>query len=110
MEFEITKDNFEELVAKNKGLALVDFWATWCGPCQMQAPIIEQLAEELDDVTVGKINVDEQQDLAMLYGVMSIPTIMLFKNGECVSTQVGYTTKEDLLALVEKYRWYYDYS
>lgn len=104
MEFEITKDNFEELVAKNKGLALVDFWATWCGPCQMQAPIIEQLAEELDDVTVGKINVDEQQDLAMLYGVMSIPTIMLLKNGECVSTQVGYTTKEDLLALVEKYR------
>jgi len=104
MEFEITKENFDELVAKNKGLALVDFWATWCGPCMMQSPIIDELAEELTDVTVGKIDVDKQQDLAMLYGVMSIPTIMLFKNGECVSTNVGYQSKEDLLALVEKFR------
>lgn len=104
MEFEITKDNFEELVTKNTGLALVDFWATWCGPCMMEAPVIEELANELDDVTVGKINVDTESDLAMMYGVMSIPTIMLFKNGECVHTSVGYRSKEELLEIVEKYR------
>lgn len=104
MEFEITKDNFEELVTKNTGLALVDFWATWCGPCMMEAPVIEELANELDDVTVGKINVDTESDLAMMYGVMSIPTIMLFKNGECVYTCVGYRSKEELLEIVEKYR------
>ena len=67
MEFEITKDNFEELVTKNTRLALVDFWATWCGPCMMEAPVIEELANELDDVTVGKINVDTESDLAMMY-------------------------------------------
>lgn len=104
MEFEITKDNFEELVTKNTGLALVDFWATWCGPCMMEAPVIEELANELDDVTVGKINVDTESDLAMMYGVMSIPTIMLFKNGECVYTGIGYRSKEELLEIVEKYR------
>lgn len=104
MEFEITKDNFEELVTKNTGLALVDFWATWCGPCMMEAPVIEELANELDDVTVGKINVDTESDLTMMYGVMSIPTIMLFKNGECVHTGVGYRSKEELLEIVEKYR------
>ena len=104
MEFEITKDNFEKLVTKNTGLALVDFWATWCGPCMMEAPVIEELANELDDVTVGKINVDTESDLAMMYGVMSIPTIMLFKNGECVNTCVGYRSKEELLEIVEKYR------
>ncbi len=104
MEFEITKDNFNELVINNKGLALIDFWATWCGPCMMQAPIIEELANELDDVTVGKIDVDAEGELAVEYGVSSIPTLMLFKNGECVSTSVGYRSKDELLEIIEKYR------
>ena len=105
MEFEITKSNFNELVINNKGLALIDFWAVWCGPCQMQAPIIEELAKELDDITVGKVNVDEQQELAVEYGISSIPTIMLFKNGKAVDTVVGYQAKESLINLIEKYRW-----
>lgn len=104
MEFEITKENFDELVINNSGLALVDFWATWCGPCQMQAPIIEELAEELDDVTVGKIEVEAEMELATKYGISSIPTIMLFKNGECVSTQIGFRSKEELLELIESNR------
>lgn len=104
MEFEITKSNFNELVINNKGLALIDFWAVWCGPCQMQAPIIEELAKELDDVTVGKVNVDEQQELAAEYGISSIPTIMLFKNGKAVDTMVGYQAKESLINIIEKYR------
>lgn len=105
MEFEITKSNFNELVINNKGLALIDFWAVWCGPCQMQAPIIEELAKELDDVTVGKVNVDEQQELAVEYGISSIPTIILFKNGKVLNTLVGYQAKESLINLIEKYRW-----
>lgn len=104
MEFEITKENFDEIVLNNKGLVLIDFWATWCGPCMMQAPIIEELAEELDDVTVGKIDVDADGELAVKYGVSSIPTLMLFKDGECVSTNVGYHTKNQLLDIIEKYR------
>lgn len=104
MEFELTKSNFNELVKNNEGLALVDFWAVWCGPCQMQAPIIEELANELDDVTIGKVNVDEQQEFAAEYEISSIPTIMLFKNGEVVETLVGYQAKESLLKLIEKYR------
>lgn len=105
MEFEITKNNFDELVTNNKGLALVDFWATWCGPCQMQLPVIEELAQELDDVTVGKVEVDSEMDLAVKFGVSSVPTIMLFKNGECVNTEIGYRTKEELLEIIENYRW-----
>ncbi|MEE0060939.1 MAG: thioredoxin [Acutalibacteraceae bacterium] len=104
MEFEITKENFDEIVLNNKGLVLIDFWATWCGPCMMQAPVIEELAEELDDVTVGKIDVDADGELAVKYGVSSIPTLMLFKDGECVSTNVGYHTKNQLLDIIEKYR------
>lgn len=104
MEFEITKGNFNEFVTNNNGLALIDFWAVWCGPCQMQAPIIEELAKELDDVTVGKVNVDEQQELAVEYGISSIPTIMLFKNGKVLNTLVGYQAKESLINLIEKYR------
>ncbi|MEE0265423.1 MAG: thioredoxin [Acutalibacteraceae bacterium] len=104
MEFEITKENFDKIVLNNKGLVLIDFWATWCGPCMMQAPVIEELAEELDDVTVGKIDVDADGELAVKYGVSSIPTLMLFKDGECVSTNVGYHTKNQLLDIIEKYR------
>ena len=103
-EVNLTSKNYSEEVEKSTIPVLIDFWATWCGPCMMEAPVIEELANELDDVTVGKINVDTESDLAMMYGVMSIPTIMLFKNGECVNTCVGYRSKEELLEIVEKYR------
>lgn len=104
MEFELTQNNFDELVTNKNGIALVDFWASWCGPCQMQAPVIEELAEELDDVTVGKVNVDEQPELAMRFDISSIPTLLLFKNGECVSTQVGYQSKRDLITLINHFK------
>lgn len=108
MEFEITKSNFNELIKNKEGLALIDFWAVWCGPCQMQAPVIEELAKEFNDVTIGKVNVDEQQELALEYGISSIPTIILFKNGKSVDTLIGYQSKESLINLIEKYRWQYD--
>ena len=76
----------------------------WCGPCQMQAPVIEELAEELDDVIIGKVNVDEQPELAVQFDISSIPTLLLFKNGECVSTQVGYHSKRDLITLINHFK------
>lgn len=104
MEYELTQNNFDELVTNNCGIALVDFWAAWCGPCQMQAPVIEELAEELDDVIIGKVNVDEQSELAVQFDISSIPTLLLFKNGECVSTQVGYHSKRDLITLINHFK------
>lgn len=104
MEYELTQNNFDELVTNNCGIALVDFWASWCGPCQMQAPVIEELAEELDDVIIGKVNVDEQPELAVQFDISSIPTLLLFKNGECVSTQVGYHSKRDLITLINHFK------
>ena len=104
MEYELTQNNFDELVTNNCGIALVDFWAAWCRPCQMQAPVIEELAEELDDVIIGKVNVDEQPELAVQFDISSIPTLLLFKNGECVSTQVGYHSKRDLITLINHFK------
>ena len=80
--------NFEEIV-KNNETVLLDFWATWCGPCQMQGPIIDALAEKRQDVVFGKVNVDEEIALAQQFGVMSIPTLIIFKNGEIVQKAVG---------------------
>ena len=77
---------------------LVDFWATWCGPCRMLAPIVAEIAEERDDVTVGKVNVDDESELAARYGVSSIPTVILFKDGKVSATSVGYRSKAQLLA------------
>ena len=97
---EITSQNFESTV--EKGLVLVDFWASWCGPCMMLGPVVEQLAEELDGkVTVGKVNVDEEQELAVKFGVMSIPTLVLFKDGTEVARSVGVVPKAKLLEMVE---------
>ncbi len=104
MAYELTAQNFERTILDTDGLALVDFWASWCGPCQMQSPVIEELSEELDDVIIGKVNVDEQPQLAMQFEVMSIPTLLLFRNGECISEQVGYHSKRDLLALIQQYK------
>lgn len=84
----VTTANFEEIV-KNNETVLLDFWATWCGPCQMQGPIIDALAEKRQDVVFGKVNVDEEIALAQQFGVMSIPTLIIFKNGEIAQKAVG---------------------
>lgn len=98
MEITLTNENFGQEVLKSDIPVLVDFWATWCGPCRMVAPVVEEIAAEYEGkLKVGKVNVDEQQALAMQYGIMSIPTLMLFRNGEAVQTAVGYMDKERLL-------------
>lgn len=94
----LTKENFETEVLKSDIPVLVDFWASWCGPCMMLSPVIAELAEELEGkVKVGKVNVDEQNELAMQYRVASIPTLLLFKNGELVKTTVGFMQKNALI-------------
>ena len=101
MELELTADNFEETVLHAEGPVLVDFWATWCGPCRMLAPVVAEIAEELDGrLTVGKVNVDEVPELAAQFGIISIPTLILFRNGEAVKKTIGYCTKEELLEFV----------
>ena len=90
----ITEENFEEEVLKCEKEVVIDFYADWCGPCKMQSPIIDKLAEERSDIKVGKINVDESSNLAEKYGIMSIPTIMVIKNGEIANKFVGLTSKE----------------
>ncbi len=97
-------DNFAEAILNSELPVLVDFWATWCGPCRMIAPIVEELSDEFDGrLNVFKIDVDEAEHAAMQYGVMSIPTLILFKNGEEQERIVGYRSKEDLVAVIEKY-------
>ena len=95
----LTKNNFETEVLNSDIPVLVDFWASWCGPCMMLSPVIAELAEELEGkVKVGKVNVDEQNELAMKYRVASIPTLLLFKNGELVKTSVGFMPKSEIIA------------
>ena len=96
----ITKANFDSEVLKAEGTVLVDFWATWCGPCRMLSPIVDEVASERPDVKVGKINVDEQPELAQQFGIMSIPTLLVFKNGEKVQESVGLIPKEKVEALL----------
>ena len=92
----LNEENFEGEVLNASQSVIVDFYADWCGPCKMMSPIIDEIAEELENVKVGKINVDNNQDLAAQYDVMSIPTIMIFKNGKAVQTFVGVTDKEKI--------------
>ncbi len=99
-EITITKANFEEEVLRSEKPVLVDFWASWCGPCKMLAPVLHEFADEHDEVKVGKVNVDEEMDLAMRFGVSSIPTLILFKNGEAVKTSVGFVSKVQLESFV----------
>ena len=97
-----TTANFNEEVLQSDIPVLVDFWATWCGPCQMVLPIVEELGEELTDVKICKVNVDEQMELAKQYRVMSIPTLMVFKDGEMVKREMGAKSKAELLAMLGK--------
>ena len=96
----ITLENFEQEVMKSDKPVLLDFWATWCGPCRIVSPVIDEIAEERGDIKVGKINVDEQMELAAKYGVMSIPTLMVVKNGEVVNQSVGAIPKANILAML----------
>lgn len=100
MAIHVTTDNFEQTVLKSEQPILVDFWAEWCGPCRMLAPVLEELEGELTDARVGKVNVDEEPDLAQRFGVMSIPTVILFKNGSEVKRSVGLVPKENLRAML----------
>ena len=95
----ITKANFDEVVSAGKPV-LLDFWATWCGPCRMIAPIVEEIAAEREDVIVGKVNVDEEMELAIQFGIISIPTLIVLKNGEQAGKIVGYVPKEKILEML----------
>jgi thioredoxin 1 len=100
----LTDATFENDVEKYQGIMLVDFWATWCGPCKMIAPIVEQIAQEHEGkITVGKLDVDANAQTAMKYGVMSIPTLILFKDGQPAERLVGYMPKERLMAKIGKH-------
>lgn len=102
MEITLTDENFEEEVIESDKPVLVDFWATWCGPCMMLAPIVTEIAEEYaDELKVGKVNVDEQPVTSLEYKVASIPTLMLFKGGKVVKKTVGYMSKSELIAELE---------
>ena len=97
----ITKENFEELVIRSNKTVLLDFWAPWCGPCRMVAPIVEEIAGEREDLLLGKVNVDEEMELAMQFGVSSIPTLVVMKDGKAVAQAVGYRPKADIEKLLD---------
>lgn len=100
-EIKITKNNFEAEVMKSDITVMLDFWADWCGPCRMLAPVVEDIAREYEgSVKVGKINVDEESELAAAFRVASIPTVVVIKDGKVVNTSVGYKPKEELAALL----------
>ncbi len=101
-EITLTKQNFQDEVLKSGKTVLVDFWATWCGPCRMIAPIVHEISEEMaDSVKVCKVNVDDEPELAAAFGISSIPTLMVFKNGKAVNTAVGYRPKDNIVTMLK---------
>ena len=102
MAIAVNDSNFDEVVLKSEQPVLVDFWAEWCGPCQMMGPIVDEVAEERNDIIIGKLNVDTQPEIALRYNVMSIPTLILFENGEEAQKSIGLISKEELLELINK--------
>lgn len=101
MTIEVTAQNFDEEVLNYKGKVLVDFWAEWCGPCMMLGPVIEEVSEEVDDVKFCKVNCDEARDVALQFGIMTIPNLIVFENGEQINQSIGYIEKEDVLNLIK---------
>lgn len=102
MVLDVNRDNFDEEVLNFNGRVLVDFWAEWCGPCMMLSPLVDEVSDELDDVKFCKVNCDEARDLALEYGIMTIPNLLLFENGELINQSVGYIEKQDIIDFVTK--------
>lgn len=100
----LNNDNFEKEVITNKGVTLVDFWAPWCGPCKMIGPVLDELSEELTDAKIAKVNVDDEQELAAKYGIRSIPTLIIFKDGEKVEQMVGVLPKGSIKAKIDAHK------
>lgn len=101
-EVTVTKANFDALKGQSERKVLLDFWASWCGPCRMVAPIVAEIAEEHPEIIVGKVNVDEELELAQAYGIVSIPTLIVLKNGQVAAKAIGYMPKKDVEALLSK--------
>ena len=97
----ITSATYETEVEKSDKKVLIDFWADWCGPCRMMSPVVDEIAEEMPDIKVCKVNVDNEPELAIKYGISSIPALLLFKNGEVAATTVGFCTKDELEEFVK---------
>lgn len=96
----VTRDNFQEEIVKSEKTVLLDFWAAWCGPCRMVSPIVDEIAQERPDIRVGKVNVDEQPELAAAFQVMSIPTLVVMKDGKVVNQSVGARPKAQILSML----------